>query len=118
LPSLRDNFVVTENDYIGYLTQSPVESLIPLQILNAIRGSHFLFLGYRVQDWSDRVFLQRIWGNHPLEARSWAVAPGLDFVQRELWDRLGVNVIDQSLPDFMNELEGELGRLAPVDLER
>src|SRR5215213_4878666 len=27
-PQLRDNFVVTEDDYIGYLTQSPVESLI------------------------------------------------------------------------------------------
>jgi hypothetical protein len=116
--SLRDNFVITENDYIGYLTQSPVESLIPLQILNAIRDSHFLFLGYRVQDWSDRVFLQRIWGNHPLEARSWAVDPRLELVERELWDRLGVNVIDEPLTDFMNELERELSRLAPADLER
>jgi hypothetical protein len=115
-PPLRDNFVITENDYIGYLTQSPIESLVPLQILNAIRDSHFLFVGYRVQDWSDRVFLQRIWGNHPLEARSWAVDPGLDVVER--WERLGVNVIDETLTDFMNDLERELGRLAPADLER
>jgi SIR2-like domain/TIR domain len=117
-PSLRDNFVITENDYIGYLTESPVESLVPLQILNAIRDSHFLFLGYRVQDWSDRVFLQRVWGNHPLEARSWAVDPGLGVVERELWDRLGVNVIEEPLGDFVNDLERELGRLAPADLER
>jgi SIR2-like domain/TIR domain len=117
-PSLRDNFVVTENDYIGYMTDSPVESLIPLQILNTIRDSHFLFLGYRVQDWSDRVFLQRIWGNHPLEARSWAVDPRPGGVERELWDRLGVNVIEERLGDFINDLERELGRLAPVDLER
>ena len=74
-PQLRDNFVVTEDDYIGYLTQSPVESLIPLQILNKMRDSHFLFLGYRMRDWSLRVFLQRVWGEHPLEARSWAVDP-------------------------------------------
>ena len=74
---LRDNFVITEDDYIGYLTQSPVESLIPLQILNKVRDSHFLFLGYRMRDWTLRVFLQRIWGEQPLEARSWAVAgPG------------------------------------------
>jgi hypothetical protein len=117
-PSLRDNFVITEDDYIGYLTESPVESLIPLQILNAIRDSHFLFLGYRVQDWSDRVFLQRIWGNRPLEARSWAVDPGPGVVERELWDRLGVNVIEESLGDFIDDLERALGRLAPVDLER
>jgi hypothetical protein len=117
-PSLRDNFVITEDDYIGYLTESPVESLIPLQILNTIRDSHLLFLGYRVQDWSDRVFLQRIWGNHPLEARSWAVGPRPGGVERELWDRLGVNVIEEPLADFINDLERELGRFTPVDLER
>ena len=71
-----------------------------------------------MQDWSDRVFLQRIWGDHPLEARSWAVDSRTRCVERELWDRLGVNVIEEPLADFMNELERELGRLAPADLER
>jgi hypothetical protein len=117
-PQLRDNFVITEDDYIGYLTQSPVESLIPLQILNKIRDSHFLFLGYRMRDWSLRVFLQRVWGDHPLEARSWAVDRGLEGVERELWDHFGVNVIETPVAEFINELERELGRLAPVDLER
>jgi hypothetical protein len=117
-PSLRDNFVITENDYIGYLTESPVESLVPLQILNTIRDSHLLFLGYRVQDWSDRVFLQRIWGNHPLEARSWAVDTRPGGVERELWDRLGVTVIEEPLADFIQDLERELGHLAPADVER
>jgi SIR2-like protein/TIR domain-containing protein len=117
-PQLRDNFVVTEDDYIGYLTQSPVESLIPLQILNKIRDSHFLFLGYRMRDWSVRVFLQRVWGGHPLEARSWAVDPGLDLVERELWDHLGVHVVEEPAAEFVDELERELGRVATVDLER
>ena len=114
-PSLRDNFVVTEDDYIGYLTQSPVESLIPLQILNKIRDSHFLFLGYRMRDWSVRVFLQRIWGAHPLEARSWAVDPRLDLVERQLWDHFGVKVIDQPVGEFLAQMERELGDLAPAD---
>jgi hypothetical protein len=117
-PRLRDNFVITENDYIGYLTQSPVESLIPLQVLNKLRDSHFLFFGYRVRDWSLRVFLQRVWGEHPLEARSWAVDPGLDVVERELWDDFGVNVIEKPVVEFANELERELSRLAPQDVER
>jgi SIR2-like domain/TIR domain len=117
-PSLRDNFVITEDDYIGYLTQSSVESLIPLQILNTIRASHLLFLGYRVRDWSVRVFLQHIWRDHPLEARSWAVDPELDVVARGLWDHFGVDVIKEPLVDFMNNLEREVGRLVPVDLER
>ena len=116
-PPLRDNFVITEDDYIGYLTQGPVESLIPLQILNKIRDSHFLFLGYRMRDWSVRVFLQRIWGEHPLEARSWVVDPGLDLVERQLWDHFGVKVIEAPVGEFLNQMEGELGRFAPVDIE-
>ena len=114
-PSLRDNFVVTEDDYIGYLTQSPVESLIPLQILNKIRDSHFLFLGYRMRDWSVRVFLQRIWGEHPLEARSWVVDPRLDLVERQLWDHFGVKVIDEPVGEFLSQMERELRSLVPVD---
>jgi hypothetical protein len=115
----RDNFVITEDDYIGYLTQSPVASLIPLQILNKIRESHFLFLGYRMSDWTLRVFLQRIWGEQQVDARSWALeGPGLDDVERELWDHFGVHVIEQDVVDFLNELERELGRLAGTHVER
>jgi hypothetical protein len=113
LPPLRDNFVVTEDDHIGYLTQSPVESLVPLQILNKIRESHLLFLGYRVRDWSLRVFLQRVWGEQPLDARSWAVDPGLDVVERELWEHLGVRVVEERVADFLKQMERELARRAP-----
>ena len=117
-PRLRDNFVVTEGDFIGFLTQSPVESLIPLQILNKIRESHLLFLGYRMRDWSLRVFLQRVWGEQQLEARSWAVDPGLDDVERLLWELFGVNVVEEPLAGFLNRLEHELGRLDRARAER
>lgn len=115
---LRDNFVITEDDYIGYLTQSPVESLIPVQILNKLRDSHFLFLAYRMRDWSVRVFLQRVWGEQQLAARSWAVDPNLDDVERGLWGQFGVDVVDEPLSDFLNEVEHELGRVARAHLER
>jgi hypothetical protein len=117
-PSLRDNFVITEDDHIGYLTQSPVESLVPLQVLNKLRESHVLFLGYRVRDWSLRVFLQRVWGEQPLDARSWAAHPGADPVERQLWDRLGVRVVEEPAGEFLNQVERELVRLTPTHAER
>jgi hypothetical protein len=118
-PDLRDNFVITEDDYIGYLTQSPIASLIPVQILNKLRESHFLFLGYRMRDWTLRVFLQRIWGQHRLAARSWAVEdPGVEAVDRQLWDHVGAHVIEQPVVDFLNEIEYELGRLAKTHVGR
>jgi SIR2-like domain/TIR domain len=111
---LRDNFVVTEDDYIGYLTPSPVESLVPLQILNKIRDSHFLFLGYRTREWSWRVFLRRVWGEQKLQARSWTVGPGLDAVERGAWGEFGVNVVDEPLERLLSALNSELGHLAEV----
>jgi hypothetical protein len=115
---LRDNFVVTEDDYIGYLTPSPVEGLIPLQILNKIRDSHFLFLGYRTREWSWRVFLRRVWGEQKLQARSWAVGPGLDAVERGAWGEFGVNIVDEPLGQLLIALDYELGHQAEVQLER
>jgi hypothetical protein len=117
-PQLRDNFVITEDDYISYLTDGPVESLIPLQILNKLRDSHFLFLGYRMRDWSLRVFLQRVWGLQPLEARSWALDPGLDVVERELWENFGVKVVEEPVAEFLDEVEHELSRLAVAEVGR
>jgi SIR2-like domain/TIR domain len=114
---VRDNFVITEDDYIGYMTSSPVESLIPLQILNVIRDSHFLFLGYHVREWTLRVFLQRVWREQPLEARSWAVDPAIDAVEREVWEDLGVRVVEEPVPRFLDEVEAELGALAPMRAE-
>jgi hypothetical protein len=66
-----------------------------------------------------RVFLQRIWGEQRVGARSWAVEdPGVDTVDRELWDHFGVHVLEQPVLDFLNEVEHELGRLAAAHAGR
>jgi hypothetical protein len=62
-----------------------------------------------------RVFLQRIWGEHPLEARSWVVDPRLDLVERQLWDHFGVDVVDEPVGEFLSQIEHELRSLVPVD---
>jgi hypothetical protein len=46
------------------------------------------------------------------------VDPRLDLVERQLWDHFGVKVIEAPVTVFLNQVEGELGRLAPVDMER
>jgi SIR2-like domain len=69
-------FVVTEDDYIGFLSESSVENLVPTQLLTKLRDSHFLFLGYGVREWSLRVFLRRMWHEGEPGATSWAVQAG------------------------------------------
>ena len=57
----EDNYVITEDDYIGYLSDSPIGQVVPTTCSTKLRYSHFLFLGYAMRDWNLRVFLQRIW---------------------------------------------------------
>ena len=108
----RENYVVTENDYIGYMSQSPIESFVPLQLLNKLRASHFLFLGYRVRDWNLRVFLQRVWGDQRLGAQSWSIAHRVDAIDRDFWNELiGAEAFDASLGHYVESLHGHLRNL-------
>ena len=81
----KENYVITEDHYIDYLSRSPIESLVPVQILDKLRDSHCLFLGYTVRDWNLRVFLKRIWegsargqvvGGRARPGRSWRRTSG------------------------------------------
>ena len=58
----------------------------------------------RVDDWSLRVFLRRVWGGDRLAYRSWAVQPAAEHVASELWHERGVEVYDVSLETYAGEL--------------
>jgi TIR domain/SIR2-like domain len=103
-------FVVTEDDYIGFLTESSVENLVPTQLLTKLRDSNFLFLGYGVREWSLRVFLRRIWHDGQPRATSWAVQAGADEVDDDFWGTLGVERFALSPADYLADLEQFLSR--------
>ena len=50
----RDTYVVSEDDYIDYLSQSKVSELLPVGLAARLRRSHLLFVGYDLDDWSPR----------------------------------------------------------------
>ena len=109
---LSDNFVVTEDDYIGYLSRSRVESLIPVQILNKLKQSHYLFVGYGMRHWSLRVFLRRVWTEQHLGVKSWAVQRRLDPVEAEFWEKFDVERIIAPLSAYVAELGEQLAQPA------
>jgi hypothetical protein len=106
----KDNFVITEDDYIGYLSRNPVETFVPMQILGKLQDSHLLFLGYDVHDWNLRVFLRRIWHDDRMRAKSWAVQSSFSKVDWDFWELLDVSRHESSLEPFLNELERRLRR--------
>jgi len=103
-----ESFVVSEDDYIGYLAQSELASVVPVTVAAKLRRSHVLFIAYPVLEWSLRVFLQRVFGDEPISYRSWAVLPGAQPIQQEYWRRRGVDLYAAPLDDFVAELERRL----------
>jgi len=89
-----ESFVVTEDDYIDYLVQTEVASVLPVALAAKLRRSHFLFLGYTMADWNLRLLLNRLWGDQPLSYRSWAVQPEAKPLEREFWRRRDVDVLE------------------------
>jgi len=106
-----ESFVVTEDDYIEYLSQSEVASLVPVALGAKLRRSHFLFLGYTMADWNLRLLLHRLWGDQPLSYRSWAVQPEPMPIEREFWRRRDVDVLEIPLERYVEAL----GRRAGIE---
>jgi len=103
----RESFVVREDDYIDYLAGTDATATIPVSLAAKLRRSHFLFLGYALEEWSLRVFLRRLWGEERVAYRSWAVQPDPDPIAVEYWRQRGVDVLDVALEEYV----AELGRL-------
>jgi hypothetical protein len=84
----QQNYIITEDHYIDYLSTIPVMQIVPAKIMDKLMDSSCLFLGYPICDWSLRVFLKRIWGGE-IGAKSWAVEPDPGALAKQLW---GTNI--------------------------
>src|SRR5919198_6260293 len=109
-----ESFVVTEDDYIDYLAQSEMTSVVPVALGAKLRRSHFLFLGYTMADWNLRLLLHRLWGDEPLSYRSWAVQPEPMPLEREFWRRRDVDVLEIPLERYTEALARHIG-LEPAE---
>jgi DNA-binding SARP family transcriptional activator len=109
-----ESFVVTEDDYIGYLARTDVSNSVPVGLAAKLQHSHFLFLGYTMADWNLRVVLNRLWGDNPLNYRSWAVQPDAKPLEREFWRRRDVHVVETQLEEYVELLRRYLAATAPV----
>jgi hypothetical protein len=110
----RDSYVITEDDYVGYLSRGDVGGEIPVTLRERLADSHFLFLGYSMRDWNLRVILNRIWGEQQLTVKSWAVQrepadPAVREIEETLWrDRGDVDLVYALLSEYVSGLATEL----------
>ncbi|MBA3570460.1 MAG: SIR2 family protein [Pyrinomonadaceae bacterium] len=105
------SFVITEDDYIDYLARMDLANPLPKMLQMLMKYSRFLFLGYGLRDWNLRVVLARIWGEQPQKYRSWAVQMDTTEIDQRSWDRRTVDILDQSLEDYVPSLKEAIGSI-------
>ena len=107
----NDSYVITEDHYINYLTNTDISTLLPLTIAHKLRRSHFLFLGYGLRDWNLRVILHRLWGDQKLSYLSWAIQRDPDEIESKIWRNKGVEIFNEDLKSYIQLLQQCLNEL-------
>jgi hypothetical protein len=106
-----DNYVITEDDYIDFLSRMTSGTAVPKSFLKYFRGRSFLFLGYSLKDWNLRVVLRNL--GREFEAQSqrragskhWAIQQTPSPIEQWLWLSRGVNVYDLRIDTFVDRLK-------------
>ncbi|HKC63679.1 MAG TPA: SIR2 family protein [Pyrinomonadaceae bacterium] len=102
----RDQYVITEDDYIDFLARMTKNKAIPAIFAEPFQTSHFLFLGYGLRDWNLRVVLNRIEKDlrRPKGIKSWAVQYNPSPLEQRFWQERGVEVYNKMLDEFVTKL--------------
>jgi hypothetical protein len=107
-----DSFVVTEDDYVDFLSR--MSSAVPKMLMKHFRTRSFLFLGYSLRDWNLRVVLNNV-SRHlanrdKKDRKSWAIQVNPSELERLLWENRHVKIYDVDLQAFVRELKGQAAR--------
>ncbi|MGI9098413.1 MAG: SIR2 family protein [Solirubrobacteraceae bacterium] len=113
----RDSYVITEDDYIRYLTRSDIARQLPVVLRQRLTERHLLFLGYSMRDWNLRVVLERLGGSDVLVNQSWSVqrepaTPASTKIELTLWGDRDVDLVFMLLDEYVDKLTDQLGCLA------
>jgi SIR2-like protein len=106
LLAARDQYVITEDDYVDFVSRLIRKKAIPAIFAEPFQNRHFLFLGYGLRDWNFRVVLNRVdkslrGGNVP---PSWAIDAKPSALETRLWQRRGVEVYGMTIEEFLDGL--------------
>jgi hypothetical protein len=109
----RDSYVITEDDYIDYLTRTDISSLLPVTLAAKLRQAHILFLGYSMRDWNLRAIFHRIWAERRRGYQSWAIQLAPEAVEQAFWQKRGVDILNIRIEDYVAQLDDAVQALVP-----
>jgi hypothetical protein len=111
-----DTFVITEEDYVDFLSRMVDNTAIPAVFYQYFRDRSFLFLGYSLGDWNLRVILKNLSrcltsrrGGEDEQVTSWAIQLHPSELERVLWDKRHVRIYGMDLQEFVLRMKERLG---------
>jgi len=112
-----DSFVITEEDYVDFLSRMVDNTAIPAVFYQYFRERSFLFLGYSLGDWNLRVILKNLsrclasrqGGDRHEPLPSWAIQLYPSELERLLWEKRNVRIYGMDLSEFVVRMKERLG---------
>ncbi|MGA1794857.1 MAG: SIR2 family NAD-dependent protein deacylase [bacterium] len=108
-----DNYVITEEDYVEFLSRMTMRQAIPHLFYPHFRQRSFLFLGYSLRDWNLRVVLKNLSkyfscqnGEDPFP--SWAIQHNPSELDRKLWEKRNVTIFDVTIEEFVHKIRDRM----------
>lgn len=115
-----DSYVITEEDYVDFLSRMTGQTAIPALFMRHFRTRHFLFLGYGLRDWNFRVVLKNLRDAPPTvgrsdapddeeeeDIRSWAIQYRPSTLETELWNARQIRIYDVDINQFVQRMREE-----------
>jgi hypothetical protein len=103
--------VITEDDYIEYLAERSLETLLPSSLLGKMRTHHLWFLGYSLRDWNFRVFQRSLQRNVKRKFQAWAVLLSSDAAEKNFWLKNGIDISNARLGEYIALVKQQLTEL-------
>lgn len=103
----RDQYVITEDDYIDFLTRLTTRTAFPTIFAEPFESRHFLFLGYGLRDWNLRVVLNRVQRDvhRAMDLTSWSIDAQPSALEQRFWQDRGVEVFRMTIAEFLAEID-------------
>ena len=102
----RDSYVITEDDYIDFLTRMTGQGarVIPSFVAKHMAQRNLLFLGYSLRDWNLRVLLNQIERLSHRSITSWAIQYNPSMMEEQFWDKRSVEIFNLKVDEFVEVL--------------
>jgi hypothetical protein len=108
--TVPSTFVVTEADYIRYLTHSSLNGFAALLIAVRPRRLHFAFIGYSLNDWHVRITVYPLLEHKSLSSGGFAIQKSPSKLTKAIWERARVDIHDVDLAFVALSIEQAVSR--------